>query len=248
MTLMRRSLRLLAMAVLLLPGCGDDDAPQATLPSAASPTSTPSGTWLRLANFSADLEGAEVLLDGSTLHPSIAYPGVTRYRRVDPGSHVVRFVPSGKTPVDERTVQLDATFVIMAGEAATIVAAGLVDTRTLTVAVLRDELGGAEGVRLRLVHTMSDFPASLGLWLNSETALVRNVAFLEDRGYRSAEPGNYPLEVRRTGTGGPLLPVVPFGLAGNATYTMFAFGTLRQGDLDQRLVLDATLGSPALRR
>ena len=246
---MRRSLRLLAMAVVLLAGCGDGAAPQMTPPSAASPTATPSGTWLRLASFSADLEGAEVLLDGSILHPSIVYPTVTRYRRVDPGSHVVRFVPSGKTPVDERTVQLDATFVIMAGEAATIVAAGLVDTRTLTVAVLRDELGtGAEGVRLRLVHTMSDFPASLGLWLNSEMALVRNVGFLEDRGYRSAEPGNYPLEVRRTGTRGPLLPVVPFGLAGNATYTMFAFGTLRQGDLDQRLVLDATLGTPALRR
>jgi len=246
---MRRSLRLLAMAVVLLPGCGDSDAPQVTQPSAPPPIATPSGTWLRLANFSADLAGAEVLLDGSTLRTSIAYPAVTRYRRIDPGSHVVRFVPSGKTPVDERTVQLDATFEIMAGEAVTIVAAGLVVTRTLTVAVLRDELGtGAEGVRLRLVHAMSDFPASLSLWLNTETVLVRNVAFLEDRGYRSAAAGNYPLEIRRTGTRGPLLPVVPFGLAGDATYTMFAFGTLRQGDLDQRLVLDATLGNLALRR
>ena len=246
---MRCSLRLLAITVLLLPGCGDNDALEVTQPSAPPPIANSTGTWLRLANFSADLAGAEVLLNGSTLRPNIAYTAVTRYRRIDPGSHVIRFVPPGKTLVDERTVRLDATFEVMAGEAVTIIAAGLVDTRTLTVAVLRDELGtGVEGVRVRLVHAMSDFPASLDLWANAETFLVRNVTFLEDRGYRSAAAGNYPLEIRRAGTWGPLLPVLPFGLAGNATYTMFAFGTLRQGDLDQRLVLDASLGNLALRR
>ncbi len=36
------------------------------------------------------------------------------------------------------------------------------------------------------------------------------------------------------------------GLAGIASYTVFAFGTLRQNDLDARLVLDASLGTPTL--
>ena len=117
--------------------------------------------------------------------------------------------------------------------------------------VFRDELaanGDGTRLRLRLINAMSDFPASLELWLRAGSPLLRNVQYLEDRGYRAVTRGNYPLELRRQATRGPLIPVVPYGLAGNATYTMFAYGTLRKGDLDALLVLDGSQGGPALRR
>lgn len=239
------------LLTLALGGCGDDDAsaPTTTGPSTPTAVTTSGGPFLRIANLSADLAGAEIRLDSTVFRPALGYPQVTRYRRVDPGSHRVRFVPSGKTPIDERTVQLDTPFDIGPGEAITIIAAGLVDTRTLRVVAIRDDLSVSGGnARIRLINAMSDFPAPLDLWLNENTPLLRRAEFLEETPYRNVDPGNYPLEVRRSGTPGPLLPVVPQGLAGNATYTMLAFGTLRQGDLDARLVLDASQGNATLRR
>lgn len=228
-------------------GCGDDAPPAATSPTTPAATVTPSGAWLRLANLSADLAGAEVQLDGTTFRPAIGYPVVTGYRPILPGAHRLRFVPSGESPIDPRTVELDVMFTVSMGGATTVVAAGLVDTRTLRVVALEDDLTTSpSGARIRLVHAMSDFPARLELWLRPDTPLVRRVDYLVSSPYRSADPGNYPLEVRRAGTDGPLLPVIQQGLAGSASYTVFAFGTLRQNDLDARLVLDASLGTPTL--
>ena len=238
----------LAIAAALLVGCGDDEL-QTPTGNSTTVVTAPSGAWLRLANLSADLSGAEVRLDGSTHRDRIGYPQVARYRRLEPGSHSIRFIPSAKRAIDERTVVLDIVLAIADGEAVTLVAAGLADTRTLSLTVFRDELAASgEETRLRLINAMSDFPAPLELWLRAGSPVVSNVLYLEDRGYLAVVRGNYPLELRREGTGGPLVPVVPYGLAGSATYTMFAYGTLRKGDLDALLVLDGSLGSVALRR
>lgn len=241
---------ILAIVAAFLVGCGDAASPTSSVISTTVVTA-PSGALLRLANLSADLAGAEVRLDGAIIRDTVGYPQVTGYRRVDPGTHRIRFIPSAKTPIDARTVQLDIELTIATGEAVTLVAAGLVDTRTLSLAVFQDELaanGDGTRLRLRLINAMSDFPAPLELWLRAGSPVLRNVQYLEDRGYRAVTRGNYPLEVRRQGTRGPLIPVVPYGLAGNATYTMFAYGTLRKGDLDALLVLDGSQGGPALRR
>lgn len=236
-------------ALLALASCGDGDAPVVTGPSGATPIASPTGTWLRIANLSSDLTGAGVRLDGKVFRERLSYPDVTSYRRVEPGSRRIRFVPPPKRGVDPRTVELDTTFGIAMGEAVTIIAAGLVDTRTLRVVAIQDDLTpSGERARIRLINAMSDFPSPLGLWQNRRTALVRRVEYLEEAPYRNLDAGNYPLEVRRTGTKEVLLPVVPYGLARNATYTMFAFGTLRREDLEARLVLDASAGVATLRR
>lgn len=240
--------RLLVIAVALLAACNDNGAPMAPGATTPSPVPAPSGGWLRVASLSADLAGAEVRLDGSTFRASLGYPQVTGYRRIEPGSHRLRFIPPARTPVDERTVQLELPIDVAEGRAMTVVSSGLVETRTLTLTAFPDEImPSGEGAGLRLIHAMSDFPAPLELWLRAGSPLLRNVAHLEDQGYRAVTRGNYPLEIRRQGTTEPLVPVDPQGLAGSATYTMFAFGTLRNGDLDAFLVLDGSLGSPALR-
>ena len=230
----------------LLAGCGDGDAPDVTGPT---PIAAPSGPRLRIANLSADLNGAETRLDEMDFHERLGYPEVTGYRGIQPGSYRIRFVPPPKPPVDPRTVELDTTFDMAPGDAVTVVATGLVDTRTLRVVAIHDDLTpSGERARIRLINAMSDFPAPLGLWQNRRIALLRSVEFLEEGPYRDLDAGNHPLEVRRTGTNEPVVPVVPYGLARNATYTMFAFGTIRQGDLDARLVLDASEGFATLRR
>lgn len=239
-----------ALASILVAGCGDGDSasPAPTSPGVVAPAPL-AGAWLRLANLSADLEGSEVRLDGSTFRERVGYPRVSRYRRVDPGSHRIRLIPPAKANIDERTVELDIELGIADGQAVTVVAAGLADTRTLALVPFEDTFttnGG--GARIRLVNAMSDFPASLELWLSPGVPVLRNVRFLEDRGYRQVTRGNFPLELRRQGTAGPLVPVVSYGLAGNATYTMFAYGTLRHGDLGALVVLDGSSGGAALER
>lgn len=233
--------------IAVLAGCGDD-APNVTGPT-ASTTSPNGGPWLRLANLSADLDEAGVRLDGRVFRERLGYAQVTSYEHIEPGSHRITFVPPRKSAVDPRTVELDTMFGVGPGDALTVVAAGLADLRTLRVAAIPDDPApSGEGGKIRLINAMSDFPAPLDLWQNRRTPLVRRVEYLEEAPYRNLEAGNHPLEVRRTGTSEPVVPVIPYGLARNAVYTMFAFGTLRQENLDVRLVLDGTEGFLTLRR
>ncbi len=235
---------LVTVALLALTSCGEDDAPDVTGPSESTPiVGTFTGTWLRVANLSSDLNGSRIRLDGRTFRERLSYPAVTSYQRIEPGSHRIVFIPPPKSGVDPRTVDLKTTFDIGPNDAVTIIASGLVDTRTLRVTDIQDDLApSGERARIRLINAMLDFPSPLGLWENRRTALVRRVEYLEQAPYRNLDAGNYPLEVRRTGTTEALLPVVPYGLARNATYTMFAFGTLRREDLDATLVLDSSEG------
>ncbi|MGH9460224.1 MAG: DUF4397 domain-containing protein [Vicinamibacteria bacterium] len=245
----RRPLVLISLCCMaLLAGCGDD-APNVT--GATEPTINPisGGPWLRLANLSGDLDEGRVRLDGRVFRERISYPQVTSYEHIEPGTHRITFVPPPKTAIDPRTVELDTMFSVASGDVVTVVAAGLAELRTLRVAAIRDDPAPSrEGARIRLINAMSDFPAPLDLWQNRRTALVRRVEYVEEAPYRSLEAGNHPLEVRRSGTSEPVVPVVPYGLARNAVYTMFAFGTLRQENLDARLVLDGTEGFLTHRR
>ena len=220
-----------------------------TGPSETTTIATFTGTWLRVANLSSDLNGSRIRLDGRVFRERLSYPAVTGYQRIEPGTYRIVFVPPPKPRIDPRTVDLETIFDIGPEDAVTIIASGLVVTRTLRVTAIQDDLApSGERARIRLINAMSDFPSPLGLWQNRRTALVRRVEYLEEAPYRNLDAGNYPLEVRRTGTKEAVVPVVPYGLARNATYTMFAFGTLRDGDLDARLVLDATEGVATLRR
>ena len=239
-----RGWSLVLSTVLALSCNGEDDTPDMTGPS--DPTSivgTFTGTWLRVANLSSDLNSSRVRLDGRIFRERLSYPAVTSYQRIEPGSHRIVFIPPPKSGVDPRTVDLEAPFDIGPMDAVTIIASGLVDTRTLRVTDIQDDLApSGERARIRLINAMSDFPSPLALWENRRNALVRRVEYLEQAPYRNLDAGNYPVEMRRTGTKEALLPVVPYGLARNATYTMFAFGTLRREDLDATLVLDASDG------
>ena len=201
---------LMLVCATLLASCNDDDSPGVTSPTVPVTAGASTGPWFRIANLSSDLHKAEVRLDGRVFNEQMGYPTITGYRQVEPGSHNIRFVPPPKVQVDPRTVELGTTFTVGPGEAVTIVAAGLVDTRTLTVVDIRDDLmPSGEQARIRLINAMSDFPSTLDLWQNPNIALVRRVQFLGEPPFRDLNAGNHPLEVRRTGTRGPLLPVVP---------------------------------------
>lgn len=237
------------LCTALLAGCRNNEPASLTGPSEPTPTAADGGPWLRVANLSADLEEVTVQLDGSVHRKRLVYTQVTSYDRVAPGSHRIRFVPPAKAGIDPRDVQLDTMLGVGTGDAMTVIIAGLVGTRTLRVAVVHDDpTPSGEGAKIRLIHAMSDFPAALDLWQDRRTPLVRRVEFLEDSPYRRVEAGNHPLQVRRSGTREPVVPVTPYGLARNASYTMFAFGTLLRGDLSARLVLDGSEGVLTLQR
>ena len=237
-------------AILALSGCNDSESDPANIagPSKPQAISTVVGTWIRVANLSSDLNGSRVRLDGRSFRERLNYPAITGYQRIEPGSHRIVFLPPAKSKIDPRTVELETTFNIGPDDAVTIIASGLVDTRTLRVTPIQDVLvQSPDRVRIRLINAMSDFPSPLGLWQNRRIAILRRVEYLEDAPYRNIDAGNFPLEVRRTGTKEALLPVIPYGVARNATYTMFAYGTLRREDLAATLTLDATEGFPTQR-
>ena len=155
---------LVLTAFLTLACCGEDAPSGVTGPSETTTIAIFTGTWLRVANLSSDLNGSKIRIDGKVLRERLSYPDVTSYRRVEPGSHRIVFVPPPKPRIDPRTVDLETIFDIGPEDAVTIIASGLVVTRTLRVTAIQDDLtpsgngrGYASSTRCQTFRRLSAF-------------------------------------------------------------------------------------------
>lgn len=237
-------LALACFAATLGAGCGPNEPAMPTTPGTTTPQST-SRTLIRAANFAADLPQVAVVVDGATRISALGYGRVTSYQEIAAGTHRVEFRASDPklAPPDP----LQVTVSLSTGEAATVSAAGLVETHSLQAFAFSDDLRSDSGrARLKFVNAVPDFPAGFDLASERTGVLFTNVGFRQATAYRDLEQGNYDLEVRRNETLEVVIPLAQ-GLARNATYTVFAFGSLRRGDFSGRVVLDAGAGAAAAR-
>jgi len=232
-------------AAALAASCDGDEASTPTGPDAPAPQAS-SRSWIRATNFAGDLPQVDVLVDGAVRFGALGYSRITSYQEIAGGTHrvEVRASDPGLAPPDP----LQATVTVATGEALTVSVAGLVDTHSLQVLVLRDDLATDPArARIKFVNLVPDFPTGFDLATDRTGLLVANVGFGQASGYRALEQANYDFEVRRAETVEVVIPVSQ-GLARNASYTLFAFGSLRRGDFSGRVALDAGSGAPAQRQ
>lgn len=240
----RRELLALSVAGALSASCDRDGSSTPTSPGPPAPQ-VATRTLIRAANFASDLPQVDLLIDGAVRFSALGYSRITSYQEIPPGTHRIEFrSSSSKLSLED---PLQATLNAATGDALTVSAAGLVETHSLRVLALSDDLHTDPGrVRLKFVNAVPDFPAGFDLTTERTGILFVNVGFQQATGYRDLEQGNYDFEVRRTETV-EVVALVPQGLARNANYTLFAFGSLRRGDFSGRVVLDAGSGGPTER-
>jgi hypothetical protein len=241
---------LLFVLFALFAGCRSNDsspsAPSETTPGESTPPSF-SGGWLRVANMASELLRVDVAVDGNVIFFGLRYPAWSRYIRLDAGTHRIRFFPTASTATAEGS--LERTVNVTAGQGVTVATIGLVETHSLQVAVLEDDLSTSRSqVRLRFFNGVPDFPTPLDLAVGDDRVILRGVGFGQRSGYAEIAQGNYDVKALRENNQNVIISIVGQGLAQNATYTVFVFGSLRREDLDGRVVLDAGSDSPALRR
>lgn len=233
------------LAAALAGGCDPDEASTPSGPDAPAPQ-TSSRTLIRAANFASDLPQVNVLVDGGVQFASLAYTRITSYQEISGGTHRVEVRASDPSlaPPDP----LRATVAVATGQALTLSVAGLVETHSLRVLVFEDDLATDPArARIKFVNLVPDFPTGFDLSTDRTGLLFVNVGFGQASGYRALEQANYDFEVRRAETLEVVIPVSQ-GLARNATYTLFAYGSLRRGDFSGRVAIDAGSGAPAQRQ
>jgi Domain of unknown function (DUF4397) len=238
-TVVRRPRFFLAAIVLVfLAGSCDDNTPTSdgsSTTTTTAPSSSPSGSaFLRAAQLAFDGRTVDVVVNSQEMARTVAYPGVSGYAELDPGEYRVQFFPTGS----RRAVLAETTLTLSAGEEATVALVGL---SSLDIVVLDDERAApSANARVKLVNAIPDFPTSIDAAVRNGPILFQNVGYLESTGLAELVPGVYDIEARRTGTGESLAAATGSDFRAGTSYTLFATGSLRRGDMKIVVASDAT--------
>ncbi len=161
----------------------------------ATPAAAATGTYVRLAQLSADMAGAELVVTSvsnpqrSVVIPGVGYGQLSEYRRVEPGDYLIGLRPagSGGTPV------VSTPLTAAAGAAYTLAAVGGTD---LGVKVLADDLTppAAGQSRVRVIHAAAS-PAQLDVRGPAGEPFAMALPRGESSAYRSVPAGRLVLMV-----------------------------------------------------
>lgn len=223
-----RALSAWVLGLLFLTSC-DDDPPTGTNPP---PTTTvpPSSSisFLRAAPLAFDARTVDVVITGSngdSIIRSISYADVSDYLELSSGDYRVQVFPAGsrRSTIAETSVSLSSD------ESVTVALVGL---SGVDVEVFEDDrVDGSARAGVTMVNGVPDFPAPFDLKIRNGPMLFEGVSYLESTDATELIPGRYDIELRRSGTNEVVLTSTGHQLSAGTTYTVFAAGSLRRGDL-----------------
>lgn len=217
-----RALSALALTFFLV-SCDDNTPTNGSTTTTTPPTSNASA-FLRAAPLTFDARNIDVVIGNQTIS-ALSYPEVSDYIELAPGEYRVQFFPTGNrtAPLGEATVNLTSD------EANTVALVGL---STLEVTVFEDDLNGnGSQAGLTMVNTVPDFPAPFDLRLENGNRLFDGVSYLEMTDVTELNAGSYDIELIRGGTNEVVATSMNNNFASGTTYTVFATGSLRRGDV-----------------
>jgi hypothetical protein len=182
---------------------------------------------------------------GAPAIPGLAFTQGTGYVPLPTGNYDFRVTPAGATS----PVAISALGVGIDGNTDyTIAAIDFFDSiRPLVLVDNRTQNPNA--ARIRFVHAAPDVPA-VDVGLLSGSVLFDNTAFgnAADEGYINVPGGTYDLGVFLDSNNGLALPLPGITLQNNVVYTVFAMGSLAQGNVQAVIFVDQipTPGAAAL--
>ena len=226
------TLSVFALAFFLA-SCDDDTPTNGNPPTTTTAPPATGGTgFLRAGALTFDARNVDVVIGSQTIS-ALSYPEVSSYLELDAGEYRVQFFPAGS-----RTAPIGETSVTLSDDDAATVA--LVGLSAPQPAVFEDELdtnGSQAGVTL--VNTVPDFPAPFDLRVVNGPTLASGVSYLETSDMSDLNAGSYNIELLRGGTEEVVATATNNNLASGASYSLYATGSLRRGDIQLVLATDA---------
>jgi hypothetical protein len=122
-------------------------------------------------------------------------------------------------------------------EAATVALVGLSAPQVTVFEDDMDSAGSQAGVAL--ANTVPDFPAPFDLRVVNGDTLASGVAYLDSSDVSNLAAGTYNIELLRGGTDEVVATARNNNLASGVSYTLYATGSLRRGDIQLVLATDA---------
>lgn len=191
---------------------------------------------LRAVHASPGGPPVDVVVNGNTAFPGVAYKDISDYAPVDAGAAQVQVMPAG----GNQTALIDATIDLQANADYTMVAVG--EPENIEPLVLVDDnTPPAPGqARVRFVHASPNAPA-VDVAVQGGQVLFSNVSFKGVGNYVSVPAGTVTLEVRAAGSDQVVLTVPNVALAECTVYTIYAVGLVDgQPPLEAITSTDAT--------
>jgi hypothetical protein len=177
---------------------------------------------VRVVHASPDAPAVDVYLDGNKVLTNVPFFTASDYLDVPAGSHDIKVTPTG----DANTAVIDAKGVaVEAGKAYTVAAVG--QLANLKAQVYSDNLAApaAGKAHVRVIHASPDAPA-VDIKVKGGPALISNLAFPTDSGYKPVDAGSYDLVVAPAGSDTVALDLPGTNLEVGKIYDIFAVGLL----------------------
>lgn len=194
---------------------------------------------VRVVHASPDAPNVDVYVNtapggGAPAISNLAFRSATPYVSLPTANYRFRVTPTGATT----PVVIDAPNVpIQGNQDYSVVAVNFLSS--ISPLVLNDDntINPAQA-RVRFVHASPDVPTVDIFAAGGMSPLFNAVNFGTSGGYISVNPGSYNLEVRLDSNGALALPVPGVQLQAGSVYTIFAMGSLRDGNVQAVLTRD----------
>jgi len=205
------SLLLAGLALIMVPGCKNDDA------SPTSPAATPTASVM-VVHASPNAPGVDLLLDNAKVGTPLTFPNNTGYLAVNAGTRNVKVNVTGTS-----TTVIGADVPVGAGLSYTVFAADSVSK--IAPVLLSDTLTTpATGkAHVRFVHLSPNAPA-VDVAVTGGGVLFGNKTFKSFTSFTPLNAATYNLEVRLAGTSTVVLSLPNITLTAGKIYTVFAKG------------------------
>lgn len=235
-SIFRRSFPWLAPLLLILAvACNDSPTEPSNPPPTGggqNPPPASQSAFLRAAQLTEDARVVDLALNGNVVARAIPYPGASGYVSVDPGQYRVQFFPTGNV----RTVLMETTLTLSAGQAVTVAMVGLSDD---IVTLFDPALPTGSQAHARLMNAVPDYPKPFDLKIVNGPLVIQNVAYPTASGYADLVPGLYNFEIHRAGTTETVAISEGHNLGSGQSYTVFVVGTLRRDNIEVLVASDA---------
>lgn len=179
---------------------------------------------LTFVHASGDAGSVDISLDGSTLFTGVSFASSTGFVAVPAGTYHISVAATGQP---ETVLLDDPNLEVTEGVGVEIAIVGSRDGSTLRSLTLPIDptTPSAGSASLRIVQAIPDAPP-LDIGLAGGETLIDSLVPLAASGYLSIPATTASIEVRTAGTSDVLFPIPNFTVAGGATLTVYALGTV----------------------
>jgi hypothetical protein len=193
---------------------------------------------VRVVHASPDAPNVDVFVNGTPgvnapAITNLAFRSATGYVPLPTANYNFKVTPTGLTA----PVVIDVNQAIDGAQDYSIVAINFLSAIT-ALPLVDDNTINPAAARVRFVHAAPDVPTVDVTTSGGGSTLFNAVSFGSSGGYVSVPGGTYDLEVRLDATNAVALPVPGVTLQNGFVYTIFAMGSLRDGDVQAVQITD----------